>query len=393
MECKLRKVSLKEQNEIIETCLNENLSLTDVLKGQGYEMDSLRYRVKKKFGFPEPSSDINSIRRRKKRIPCVSLFSGAGGLDIGFHLAGADNVASLEVNEMYCDTLRVNGLSENVFQADLSKREQTESVLRQQCGLTEKFEGVFHGGPPCQPFSIASNQRFSKGGKNFKRNGFDNTELGGLADDFIWYVERFLPKALVVENVPGIINLDGGRWIRGTIMKLEKLGYSVAKPTIFNVAQFGVPQNRKRVFIVAARGVANVGLPLCEENELACGAFLNRDLSNLKNHTTREHKAASVVRYMELEYGQREKLGRVDRLDPRLPSKTVIAGGTGGGGRSHLHPEIPRTLSPRECAILQTFPDSYEFTGPPARQLTQVGNAVPPLMAYRVAKALIQSVF
>ena len=95
---------------------------------------------------------------------------------------------------------------------------------------------------------------------------------------------------------------------------------------------------------------------------------------------------------MILEYGGRDKLGRVDRLDPRLPSKTVIAGGTKGGGRSHLHPFIPRTLSVRECARLQTFPDSYEFTGANARQFTQVGNAVPPLLAYKLALAIKQAI-
>ena len=74
--------------------------------------------------------------------------------------------------------------------------------------------------------------------------------------------------------------------------------------------------------------------------------------------------------------------------DPMLPSKTVIAGGTKGGGRSHLHPYYPRTLSVRECARLQTFPDSYEFVGSVARQFTQVGNAVPPLLAYKLALSL-----
>ena len=83
----------------------------------------------------------------------------------------------------------------------------------------------------------------------------------------------------------------------------------------------------------------------------------------LSNNETREHKAESVLRYMRLVYGQRDQLGRVDRLDPILPSKTVIAGGTKGGGRSHLHPEIPRTLSVRECAHLQTFPKDYIFYG------------------------------
>lgn len=81
-------------------------------------------------------------------------------------------------------------------------------------------------------------------------------------------------------------------------------------------------------------------------------------------------------------------MGRVDRLSPYLPSKTVIAGGTKGGGRSHLHPYTPRTISVRECARLQTFPDSYVFTGSTARQFTQVGNAVPPLLAYKFALAI-----
>jgi DNA (cytosine-5)-methyltransferase 1 len=91
---------------------------------------------------------------------------------------------------------------------------------------------------------------------------------------------------------------------------------------------------------------------------------------------------------MALPFGGRDKLGRVDRLDPLLPSKTVIAGGTQGGGRSHLHPNSPRTLSARECARLQTFPDSYVFMGSTARQFTQVGNAVPPLMGYQFALSL-----
>jgi DNA (cytosine-5)-methyltransferase 1 len=88
---------------------------------------------------------------------------------------------------------------------------------------------------------------------------------------------------------------------------------------------------------------------------------------------------------MQLDYGAREKLGRVDRLDPDKPSKTVIAGGSGGGGRSHLHPEIPRTLSARETARIQTFPDDYVFCGPAARQTNQVGNSVPPILAVQVA--------
>ena len=96
---------------------------------------------------------------------------------------------------------------------------------------------------------------------------------------------------------------------------------------------------------------------------------------------------------MKLEYGERDKLGRVDRLDPNLPSKTVIGGGTKGGGRSHLHPFIPRTLSVRESARLQTFPDDFVFCGPAARQFTQVGNAVPPLLALVLAREIYSQVY
>jgi DNA (cytosine-5)-methyltransferase 1 len=96
---------------------------------------------------------------------------------------------------------------------------------------------------------------------------------------------------------------------------------------------------------------------------------------------------------MNLDYGQRDKLGRVDRLDPSSPSKTVIAGGISGGGRSHLHPYIPRTLSVRESARIQTFPDEYEFLGPVARQFTQVGNAVPPVLATQIASAIYSSFY
>jgi len=99
------------------------------------------------------------------------------------------------------------------------------------------------------------------------------------------------------------------------------------------------------------------------------------------------------MRYMELSYGERDQMGRVDRLDPLSPSKTVIAGGTKGGGRSHLHPEVPRTLSVRECARLQSFPDDYEFVGTSGRQFTQVGNAVPPVLAAQIGKSILRSFF
>lgn len=166
----------------------------------------------------------------------------------------------------------------------------------------------------------------------------------------------------------------------------------ITKPQIVNAAYYGVPQNRLRWIVVGTRGNTPIAFPKPNKTVTPCGSVFVRNLEGTENHITREHTAQSISRYMLLDYGGRDKLGRVDRLDPRLPSKTVIAGGTKGGGRSHLHPFSPRTLSVRECARLQTFPDNYVFTGVNARQFTQVGNAVPPLLAYKIALAIKRAI-
>ena len=163
-------------------------------------------------------------------------------------------------------------------------------------------------------------------------------------------------------------------------------------PRVINAADYGVPQRRMRTFIVGSR-VGHFDFPQPLESQIPSGSVFLKSIQGVKNHITRKHSAESVARYMQLDFGKRDKQGRVDRLAPTKPSKTIIAGGTGGGGRSHLHPFIPRTMSVRECARLQTFPDSYEFTGPVARQFTQVGNAVPPVLAYEMACAIQHSIY
>ena len=170
-------------------------------------------------------------------------------------------------------------------------------------------------------------------------------------------------------------------------------GYQVENPFILNAAHYSVPQQRFRLFVVGTRTNKTFKPPVPWFETVGAGSVLSNNATELSNHETREHKAESILRYMRLDYGQRDQLGRVDRLDPVLPSKTVIAGGTKGGGRSHLHPEIPRTLSVRECAHLQTFPKDYIFMGASARQFTQVGNAVPPVLAAQIGNSISESTF
>ena len=265
---------------------------------------------------------------------------------------------------------------------------ELKEILEKTVGISKNFDGVFHGGPPCQPFSIASNQRFKKQDDNFKRVGFEDKEKGNLLFDYLWFIEYFLPKAFLIENVPGIEELDDADLIKQHLDKLAKLGYSITKPTVLNSADYGVPQNRRRLFIIGVKGDNIFEFPQKNVFQSASYDVFHASLKNIENHLTRNHTAKSILRYIQLDFGMRDKRGRVDRLNPFLPSKTVIAGGTKGGGRSHLHPYSPRTLSARESARLQTFPDSYLFTGSTARQFTQVGNAVPPLLAYKLASEL-----
>jgi DNA (cytosine-5)-methyltransferase 1 len=259
--------------------------------------------------------------------------------------------------------------------------------------IKKPFEGIFVGGPPCQPFSIAANQRFARWGDNFKRVGFNHETNGNLLFDFVNLITEFRPKAFVIENVPGLRDLDNGEQLSVAIGTLNKAGYTIAEPIVLDAADHGIPQFRQRMFVVGSRR-KGCFVPPSKQEPLGAGSVLD-DLPGIDafNHETRRHKVGSVERYMILDYGHRDQLGRVDRLTPDRPSKTVIAGGTNGGGRSHLHPEIPRTLSVRECARLQTFPDNYIFVGPTARQFTQVGNAVPPVLAAEMATQLVKAYF
>ena len=376
-----------DEKEVIET----------VVAREGWTIDDLVYEKSRGLTWSgsRPTS-LRSFKKRAKGVPVVSFFTGCGGMDLGFEAVGFENKAAFEFNEIFCKTLRVNRPKWNVFgppthNGDVSK---TKEIVEQLTPIISKpFEGVFVGGPPCQPFSIAANQRFSKSGENFKRVGFSHAENGNLLFDFVDIVAHFRPSVFVIENVPGLRDLDGGAQLGEAIDSLKAQGYSIEEPEVWDAADYGVPQYRQRMFVVGARINGVFEMPSKREH-VGCGSVLN-DLPDpdALNHETRNHYVQSIKRYRVLDYGKRDQLGRVDRLTPTRPSKTVIAGGTNGGGRSHLHPEIPRTLSVRECARLQTFPDNYKFIGPNARQFTQVGNAVPPVLAATLASQIAKAYF
>ena len=368
-----------------------------MLASAGLTIDDIIYENSKSLKWIGSSqAQLSSFDKASEGIPLVSFFTGCGGMDLGFEAVGFDHLAAFEFSEVFCDTLRLNRPDWPVFGppfhlGDVSNFRQTVEDLSPLVDVP--FEGVFVGGPPCQPFSIAANQRFSKCGPNFKRVGFEHILNGSLLFSFVHLVIEFKPAIFIIENVPGLRDVDGGQQLSLAIEMLEHEGYAVGEPSVYDASDYGVPQYRRRMIMVGSRLPGEFFMaPRC--TPVGCGSVLSRIPGpDAFNHDTRNHKVMSVERYMRLDYGERDHLGRVDRLDPTRPSKTVIAGGSNGGGRSHLHPEIPRTLSVRECARLQTFPDGYKFSGATARQFTQVGNAVPPVLAAALATQIVKSYF
>ena len=385
------------QVELLKRAERTGEPVSAVLKRAGFTYDDLIYEKSrtKKWQGGNPLS-LDQLRQPNAGVPCVSFFSGCGGMDLGIEAAGYHHVAAFEINELFCKTLRRNRPKWNVFgppthSGNISNFEEVALTLRNLIGKT--FDGLFVGGPPCQPFSIAANQRFAKWGDNFKRTGFAHAKNGNLLFDFIRLIVEFKPRAFIIENVPGLRDLDGGDQLSEAIRQLQRVGYTVEQPFILDAAHYGIAQQRQRLFIVGNRFSLRFTPPLPTLMPIGAGSVLRGGPLKAPNSETREHKAESILRYRKLDYGERDQLGRVDRLDPIFPSKTVIAGGTNGGGRSHLHPEIPRTISVRESARLQTFPDDFVFIGPTARQFTQVGNAVPPVLAAQLGISVAQSYF
>ena len=363
----------------------------------GLSIDDLVYENSRtqKWNGGSPD-DISSYEGVASGVPIVSFFTGCGGMDLGFEALGFEHRASFEISETFCGTLRLNRPDWPVFgppfhSGDVADFDDVATTLG--AIVDDPFEGVFIGGPPCQPFSIAANQRFSKAGPNFKRVGFEHASNGSLLFAFVDLVVAFKPAVFVIENVPGLRDIDGGCQLAEAIKRLRKCGYTLTEPTVYDASEYGVPQCRRRMILVGAR-VRGLFIMAQPRPGAGAGSVLGGPMpKHAHNHETRNHKVRSVMRYARLGYGERDHLGRVDRLNPAVPAKTVIAGGAKGGGRSHLHPEVPRTLSVRECARLQSFPDDYRFTGSTARQFTQVGDAVPPVFAAVIADCVRRAYF
>lgn len=307
---------------------------------------------------------------QKPRI--LSLFTGCGGLDLGFEQAGFSTVQCVEWDHEACKTLRQNRPDWPLHEGD----------IRDYSASGRSAHGVI-GGPPCQGFSPAG-----KGNPDDPRNK--------LWQEYFRIVREVNAQFIVLENVPGLLIAKNRPHFDALVEAFEGLGYVITFG-ILNAADFGVPQNRRRLILTGGRGFP---IPLPQpsgEPRLTVRAAISDLLTSTSapNHQPPDHAAHVVERWARLAEGETDPGYRRARLHADRPSTTLRAGGGYGPRGDHLagfHPPIhyslPRQLTVRESARLQGFPDSWVLMGSKTAQGRQVGNAVPPPLARAIAGAV-----
>jgi DNA (cytosine-5)-methyltransferase 1 len=335
------------------------------------------------------------------QLTMVSLFSGAGGLDLGLEASGLHTLFASDFDLHSCQTLNMgkrysqkNDLpflrSADIECCDVSEI-RGRDVL-QRIGLERGELALMAGGPPCQAFSVMG-----------RRHGRLDPR-GKLPEEYVRLLGELAPRAFVFENVFGLLTVEGGAVFEAICEMLKApspdLNYTLSVFRL-NAADYGVPQKRDRVFIIGSReGLEITEIPKITSYSSSAGV-LPRTVSDalrglppigsgLANHVGRQHSQRIIDRYGALSFGERDPKTRINKLNPIEPSFTIIVGSDKGGGKGHVHPFEAREVTPRESARIQTFPDWWEFSGTSRHPIRQVGNAVPPLLAACIGKEIVE---
>lgn len=302
----------------------------------------------------------------------ISLFCGAGGMDLGFARAGHQIVWANDVWHDAVQTYRLN-FGDHVHLGPIDAVSPVPDA------------DVVIGGFPCQGFSIANRGRNESDSRN------------QLYLELLRVIAEKRPRFFVAENVKGILSLAGGRVFEQILLDFENVGYRV-NHALLNAADYGVPQRRERVFLVGRR--LDEGLipsfpppkthahPKDAERLgllpwVSVGAALSvlpepGPLSGVPNHDDFSNYKLRFNGHL----GHR-------RVDENLPAPTITARGDDRGGVVVIHhPSNSRRISPREAATIQSFPETFEFSGTRTSAYRQIANAVPPRLAYAVASCL-----
>lgn len=304
----------------------------------------------------------------------IDLFSGAGGLSCGLVMAGFTPVASVEIMPEAVETYKYNfinkkGFNEKVETRDIRTQEVKEELYKT---IGNQHIDLIVGGFPCQGFSMAGNRVVSD-----PRNS--------LYLEMLEIVKNIKPDYVVMENVEGLRSMLNGKVETQIINDYKEIGYKINVTTL-NAADYGVAQLRRRVIFIGNRiGKKNYHpKPLYEPNNYktlgsAIYKFMNIDEDKSINHVFTRHtedmkkRLAKVPEGASLfkDYSDSWKKSPWDK-----PSCTIKE----NHGAVNIHPKLPRVLTAREIAAIQSFPDDFIFKGAKKWQLVQIGNAVPPLL-------------
>lgn len=317
----------------------------------------------------------------------ISLFSGAGGLDLGFLEKGFVGLMASDIMPQAKLTFTHNHPNIPYILKDICSLDSQE--IKSLVG--SKTIDVILGGPPCQGFSNMGN-----------KNSADPRNL--LFENYVRLVDDIKPKCFVFENVKGLMTMFEGRYFKQVVLAFLRIGYNLHF-SLINSSLYGVPQKRERVIIVGTRDNTPFFFPSYSSEHIgSIRSFTNvgeaiNDLENkgeeIPNHIVLSHSDKVVRRYKLIPEGgklpkpedmpediRRKNFGTTYvRLHRKKLSPTIVP----GNNALPVHPVLNRSLTPREAARIQTFPDSFIFLGDRCSQCIQIGNAVPPLLSAKIA--------
>lgn len=353
-----------------------------------------------------------------KKLIAIDLFCGAGGLSEGLLMAGFSVIAAVENDKNAAATYRRNHPNTVLIDKDITKL--TAKELLDMVGIYSSEIDIIAGGPPCQGFSMA--------------NGWSrhiNNSNNGFVWHFVKWVEQIKPKAFLMENVIGFTAIDGGRLKNKLLTKFREIGYTYADIYTLDAANYGVPQHRRRVFLVGFLNRNKYEIPkqtfgMPDKPFITVADAIIGDLPSIKQlpgenktnyadepknsyqHKTRgnkkilyNHITTNCAEHIREKFSWisqgcnwesiKDRIGikvqyssLYKRLDPNKPSITM----SNYRKSMIIHPLENRLLSVREAARLQSFRDSYIFEGGISSMQQQVGNAVPLLLGKAVAKKI-----
>lgn len=363
------------------------------------------------------------------KIKVIDLFAGCGGFSVGFEKAGYKIVKAVEFDKEIASSYCHNHPETLMYAEDIGKIIDNDHFKRGEAD-------IIIGGPPCQGFSMA-------GARIREKNAFINDPRNYLFRHYVNAVKIVRPKVFVFENVKGILSKDKGEIFNeiisafGNAENFDGDKYYVHHK-VCKAVDFGIPQRRERVILIGMLNQdfdidkvfektkesveqshpeffhsvslydAISDIPAPSENGRAklgpAKTYYQRILRNndgfISNHVATNHNNMAIGRMKKVSTGQNwtvldEEIhsvhsGAYGRLDWNLPTMTITTRfDTPAGGR-FIHPEQNRTLTPREAARVQSFPDSFDFTGSKTSICKQIGNAVPPKMAFFLANVVIK---